>query len=114
MDGCVITQKPQFVKEKVILVLSDQKISEGRLPINAFMATGSRASQINPERTLRCDSNILVETGFARDPIISLSSSDLGATAVYPYLAYQVLNDLIRTNELLMDPIEAKQLSKGY
>lgn len=94
-------------KGKVILVLSDQKISEGRLPINAFMATGAVHHRLT-QKGLRCDSNILVETGFARDPHHFAVLFGFGATAVYPYLAYQVLNDLIRTNELLMDPIEAK------
>ncbi len=94
-------------KGKVILVLSDKDLTEGRLPINAFMATGAVHHRLT-QKGLRCDTNILVETGFARDPHHFAVLFGFGATAVYPYLAYQVLNDLIRTNELLMDPIEAK------
>lgn len=92
---------------KVLLILSDRDISEGELPINAFMATGAVHHHL-VEKGLRCDSNIIVETGFARDPHHFAVLFGFGATAVYPYLSYQVMNDLIGTGEMLMDPIEAK------
>jgi glutamate synthase (NADPH/NADH) large chain len=60
------------------------------------------------EKGLRCDSNIIVESGFARDPHHFAVLFGFGATAVYPYLAYQVMNDLVSTGEMLMDPIDAK------
>jgi glutamate synthase (NADPH/NADH) large chain len=92
---------------KVLLILSDKDLVEGELPVNAMMVTGAVHHHL-VERGLRCDSNIIVETGWARDPHHFAVLFGFGATAVYPYLAYQVLNDLIRTGELLMDPIEAK------
>jgi len=92
---------------KVILVLSDRDIKPEELPINAFMATGAVHHHL-VEKGLRCDSNIIVETGFARDPHHFAVLFGFGATAVYPYLSYQVMTDLINTGEMLMDPIEAK------
>ena len=92
---------------KVILVLSDKDIKQGKLPINAFMATGAVHHHL-VEKGLRCDSNIVVETGFARDPHHFAVLFGFGATAVYPHLSYQVMTDLINTGEMLMDPIEAK------
>ncbi len=92
---------------KVLLILSDNDLHEGELPINSLMATGAVHHHL-VERGLRCDSNIVVETGWARDPHHFAVLFGFGATAVYPYLSYQVLNDLIRTGEMLMDPIEAK------
>lgn len=92
---------------KVLLILSDKDLAEGDLPINAIMVTGAVHHHLVGSG-LRCDSNIIVETGWARDPHQFAVLFGFGATAVYPYLAYQVLNDLIRTGELLMDPIEAK------
>ncbi len=92
---------------KVILVLSDRDLKQGELPINAFMATGAVHHHL-VEKGLRCDSNIVVETGFARDPHHFAVLFGFGATAVYPYLAYQVMNDLIESGEMLMNPIEAK------
>src|SRR5690554_1449549 len=92
---------------KVLLILSDKGLAEGELPINSLMATGAVHHHL-VRNGLRCDSNIIVETGWARDPHHFAVLFGFGATAVYPYLAYQVMNDLIRTGELLMDPIEAK------
>ncbi len=94
-------------KGKVLLVLTDKNLQKGNLPINAMMATGAVHHHL-VGKGLRCDANILVETGWARDPHHFAVLFGFGATAVYPYLAYQVLNDLIRTGEVLMDPIEAK------
>ncbi|MDC0663062.1 glutamate synthase large subunit [Marinobacter sp. SS21] len=92
---------------KVLLVLSDKDLNEDELPVNALMATAAVHHHL-VHKGLRCDSNLIVETGWARDPHHFAVLFGFGATAVYPYLAYQVLNDLIRTGELLMDPIEAK------
>ncbi|SDX35876.1 glutamate synthase large subunit [Marinobacter mobilis] len=92
---------------KVLLVLSDKDLVEGELPVNAMMATAAVHHHLVAQG-LRCDSNLIVETGWARDPHHFAVLFGFGATAVYPYLAYQVLNDLIRTGEVLMDPIEAK------
>lgn len=92
---------------KVLLILSDKDLKEGELPVSSLMATGAVHHHL-VAKGLRCDSNIIVETGWARDPHHFAVLFGFGATAVYPYLAYQVLNDLIRTGELLIDPIEAK------
>ena len=92
---------------KVILVLSDKDLTQGELPINAVMATGAVHHHL-VSQGLRSDSNLIVETGWARDPHQFGVLFGFGATAVYPYLAYQVLNDLVRTGELMLDPIEAK------
>ncbi len=92
---------------KVIIVLSDRDIKQGELPVNAFMATGAVHHRL-VEKGLRCDSNIVVETGYARDPHHFAVLFGFGATAVYPYLSYQVLHELISTGELLKDPVDAK------
>ena len=92
---------------KVILILTDKDLQEGELPVNAMMATGAVHHHL-VGKGLRCDSNIVVETGWARDSHHFAVLFGFGATAVYPYLSYQVLNDLIRSGEILMDPIDAK------
>ena len=104
----VCEEAEQAVRDgKVLLILTDKDLKEGELPVNALMATGAVHHHL-VKQGLRCDSNIIVETGWARDPHHFAVLFGFGATAVYPYLAYQVLNDLIRTGELLMDPIDAK------
>ncbi|MDY6919635.1 MAG: glutamate synthase large subunit [Pseudomonadota bacterium] len=93
---------------KVILVLSDRDIGEKKLPIPALMATGAVHHHLTGKR-LRCDSNIVVETASARDPHHFACLIGFGATAVYPYLAFDVICDLVRTGEILMDPIDAQK-----
>ena len=85
---------------KTLLVLSDKKIRQGFLPANALMATGAvHHYLINVG--LRTDANIIVETALARDPHQFAVILGFGATAIYPYLAYDVINDLVAKGELL-------------
>ncbi|HTO18466.1 MAG TPA: glutamate synthase large subunit [Pseudomonas sp.] len=102
---------------KVLLILSDRNIAPGKLPAHAALAVGAVHHRL-VEKGLRCDCNILVETGTARDPHHFGVLLGFGATAVYPYLAYEVLADLIRTGEVLGDVYEVfkyyrKGISKG-
>ncbi len=104
----------QAVREgKVLLQLTDRTIEKGKLPINPAMATGAvhhRLIQVG----LRSDANIIVETGTARDSHHFAVLIGFGATAVYPYLAYEIIHDLIQTGELIADPIDAyKSYRKG-
>src|SRR5690606_25596756 len=87
---------------KVLLVLSDREIAPGRLPVHAALAVGAVHHRLI-EQGLRCDCNILVETATARDPHHFAVLIGFGATAVYPYLAYEVLADLVRTGEVIGD-----------
>ncbi len=104
----ICEQAEQAVRDgKVLLVLTDKDLKPEELPASTLMATGAVHHHL-VAKGLRCDANILVETGWARDSHQFAVLFGFGATAVYPYLAYQVLNDLIRTGEVLMDPIEAK------
>lgn len=86
-----------------ILLLSDRRIEDGRLPIHSLLATGAVHHHLI--RTgLRCNSNLLVETASARDSHQIACLLGFGATAVYPYLAYSVLEELLRSGELLGEP----------
>ena len=78
----------------VLLVLSDRKISAETLPIPAAMAVGA-VQRTLVENNLRCDANIIVETASCRDPHHFAVLIGMGATAVYPYLAYESLAQLI-------------------
>jgi glutamate synthase (NADPH/NADH) large chain len=49
---------------------------------------------------LRCNANIVVETGTVRDPHHYACLIGYGETAVYPYLAYQVIGEFVKTGEI--------------
>ncbi len=62
---------------------------------------------------VRCDCNIIVETGTARDAHHVACLIGYGATAVYPYMAYQCLSDMLRTGEINPD-YSRRQLGRSY
>ena len=84
---------------KVILVLSDRNLARDRLPIHALFATGAVHHALIAAG-LRCNANIVVETGTVRDPHHYACLIGYGATAVYPYLAYQVIGEFVKTGEI--------------
>ncbi|BDU38480.1 glutamate synthase large subunit [Vibrio nigripulchritudo] len=93
LDLC--DQAEEVVRQgTVLVVLSDRDIQKGRLPIPAAMAVGAVQTRL-VDANLRCDANILVETATARDPHQFAVLLGFGATAVYPYLAYEALGKII-------------------
>ena len=78
-----------------LLVLSDRRPRRGAAAVHALLATGA-VHQHLVRVGLRCDVNLIVETGTARDPHHFACLIGYGATAVYPYLAYQTLHALGR------------------
>ncbi|MBL4659175.1 MAG: glutamate synthase large subunit [Alcanivoracaceae bacterium] len=77
----------------VILKLTDRNIDETTVPIHAALAVGAVNARMI-EEGLRLDVNIIVETATARDAHHFAVLIGLGATAVYPYLAMQTINQL--------------------
>ncbi|MDR6233771.1 glutamate synthase large subunit [Pseudomonas oryzihabitans] len=110
----IVEQAEEAVRAgKVLLVLTDRHIEPGKLPVHAVLATGAVHHHL-VNLGLRTSSNILVETATARDPHHFAVLLGFGATAVYPFLAYEVLGDLIRTGEVLGDLYEVfKYYRKG-
>ena len=101
----------------VLLVLSDRHLQKGLLPVHSLLATGAVHHRLI-EQGLRCDTNLIIESGSARDSHQFACLFGFGATAVYPYVAYSVLDEMIRVGELLGDPVQAhinyrKGLNKG-
>ena len=77
----------------LILVLSDRYLEKDKLPVHALLATGAVHHHL-VQAGVRCDANIIVETGVARDSHHFACLIGYGATAVYPYLVYQSLHDI--------------------
>ncbi|ROR34497.1 glutamate synthase large subunit [Inmirania thermothiophila] len=96
---------------KVILLLSDRDVAPGRLPVHALLATGAVHHRL-VRAGLRCDANIVVETATARDPHHFACLIGYGATAVVPYLAYQILHDMAASG--LVRGKDAARLARDY
>ena len=86
-----------------LLVISDRRIEAPRLPIHSLLATGAVHHHLI-RRGLRCSANLVIESASARDSHQVACLLGFGATAVYPYLAYSVLEELLRSGELLGEP----------
>ncbi|MET1218527.1 MAG: glutamate synthase large subunit [Glaciecola sp.] len=104
-------------KNATFVILSDRNISPAALPIPAAMAVGAVQKRL-VEQQLRCDANIVVETASARDPHHFAVLIGLGATAIYPFLAYETIEQLVENNELDITPMQAmvnyrKGINKG-
>ena len=85
--------------QKVVVVLTDRELAEGRLPVPALLATGAVHHALI-RAGLRPDANLVVETGTARDSHQVAVLVGYGATCVVPYLAYETLAGMIRKKEL--------------
>jgi glutamate synthase (NADPH/NADH) large chain len=97
-------------KNTVILVLSDRQIHPGMLPIPAAMAVGAVQKRL-VDQQLRCDSNIIVETASVRDSHQFAVLLGLGATAIYPFLAYETIEQLVEHKQI---DLTARQAVVNY
>ncbi|MGH8172675.1 MAG: glutamate synthase large subunit, partial [Rhodanobacteraceae bacterium] len=98
-----------------IVFLSDRYPPQrpDKLPAHALLATAAIHQALVAAR-LRCDCNLIVETGTARDPHHFACLLGYGATAVYPYLAYQTLFDLGRDGRIRASDGEPRELGRSY
>ncbi|MFT5163564.1 MAG: glutamate synthase (NADPH/NADH) large chain, partial [Alteromonadaceae bacterium] len=105
-------QAVELIKHQntVILVLSDRHIKADKLIIPAALAVGAVQQRLIEEH-LRCDSNVIVETATARDPHHFAVLLGLGATAVYPFFAYEVITKLAVKDHI---DIPVKQAYSNY
>ncbi len=111
----VCTRAVQAVHDgSVIIVLSDRAIAHGKLPVHALLASGAVHYRLIREG-LRCRTNIVVESGTVRDPHHFAVLLGYGVTAIYPYLAYESLNGMLRSGEIADQgsPILARSYRRG-
>ena len=94
----------------VIIVLSDRLTSPDHLPVHALFATGAVHHALIAAG-LRCDCNLVIETASARDPHQIACLIGYGATAVYPYLAYQTILALVQKQDI---PLKAEKALANY
>ena len=115
----ICNEVEHLVKQKraAFVILSDRNIRQNRLPIPAAMAVGAVQRRL-VDKSLRCDANVVIETASARDPHHFAVLIGLGATAVYPFLAYETIEQLCEKGELDISPMQAtlnyrKGINKG-
>lgn len=117
LDTLCARVKKEVAGGAVLLVLSDRNISADTLPMPTAMAVGA-VQRTLVENSLRCDTNIIVETASARDSHQFAVLFGMGATAVYPYLAYETIGQLVSESVITLSYNEAvynyrKGIDKG-
>ena len=101
----------QTVREgRALVFLSDRYPQHDRLPIHSLLATGAVHAHLIDEG-LRCQCNIVVETATPRDPHQFACLIGFGATAIYPWLAYQSLFELGREGHIEGD---RQEIGRSY
>ncbi len=96
---------------KVVIILSDRGLTKESKPVHAALATGAVHHRLIDEG-LRCDTNIVVETATVRDPHGFAVLIGYGATAIYPYLAYETLYDMVKQGSI--QDLDAATVERNY
>ncbi|MDR2871280.1 MAG: glutamate synthase large subunit [Xanthomonadaceae bacterium] len=111
----ICAESEQTVRDGiVVLLLTDRYPVPGRPMVHALLATGAVHHHLC-NQGLRCDANLIIETGTARDSHQIACLLGVGATAVYPYLSYQTLFDMGRRGILqLKKGAEQRQIGRSY
>ncbi|PAJ74381.1 glutamate synthase large subunit [Pseudoalteromonas sp. NBT06-2] len=99
----ICNEAQQLAKNGIVLIiLSDRDLTKDTLPVPAAMAVGAVQRRL-VDNSLRCDTNIVIETGACRDPHQFAVLLGFGATAVYPYLAFASLAKMVRDTVIKKD-----------
>lgn len=117
LDGLCRRVEREVQQGAVLLILSDKNISEDTLPMPTAMAVGA-VQRTLVENSTRCDTNIIVETASVRDSHQFAVLLGMGATAIYPYLAYESVGQLVDESVLTLSYNQAvynyrKGIEKG-
>ena len=91
-----------------ILILSDRGIDEDHAAIPSLLATGAVHHHLLRERT-RTRAGLVVETGEAREMMHFALLIGYGAGGIFPYLAYETIEQIIRDGKY----VEKMEFEKG-
>lgn len=92
------------------IVLSDRGIDAEHAPIPALLATSAVHHHLI-ERRKRVQTALVVETAEAREVMHFALLSGYGASAVNPYLAFAIIDNLVKQKEIQLD---FKTAEKNY
>lgn len=82
-----------------ILILSDKGVDEGHMAIPSLLAVSALEQHLVKTKK-KTDVSIIVESGEPRDVHQFATLLGYGATAIYPYLAHECIEEMIQLNML--------------
>ena len=84
------------------IILSDRSADETQVPIPSLLAVSAVHNHLISKR-LRVQTAIVVETGEAREVMHFALLLGYGASAVNPYMAFAVIDSLVKDKEIQLD-----------
>ena len=96
-----------------IVFITDRYPNKQTLPAHALLAVGAIHAHLT-ESGLRCQCNLLVETATTRDAHQFACLLGFGATAIYPWLAYQSLFELGRDGHIHRGDSNQREIGRSY
>ncbi len=92
----ICSEASEAIKKGItILILSDRGVDENQAAIPSLLATAAVHHHLLRERT-RTNVGIVVETGEAREMMHFALLIGYGAGAIYPYLAYETIAEMVK------------------
>ena len=93
-----------------LLILDDSQVRPGHMPLHVLLATGAiHHGLIQAQK--RCCANIIVKTATVRDSHHCAVLLGYGATAIFPYLAYECLHEAVEKN---LAPLHPTKFGRYY
>ncbi len=92
-----------------VLILSDKGYSENKVPIPSLLFTGAVHHYLT-EKNIRANAGIVVEAGDCWETHHFATLAGYGAAAVYPYMAFDTLENLYNSNAIQ----QATSLNKAF
>lgn len=96
-----------------VVIISDRGVSRSHAAVPSLLALGG-VHQALVRAGLRLRTAIVVETGEARDVHQLACLIGFGATAVYPYLAYDVIRDLLASGKIDKEKFTLEKAFENY
>ncbi|MEL7567132.1 MAG: glutamate synthase large subunit [Dehalobacterium sp.] len=95
-----------------IIILSDRDVDRYHAPMPSLLAVSAVHNHLI-QKKLRTKVDLIIETGEARDAVHMALLLGYGATAVYPYLVFETISNMIK-NKLYLKDITFLEASKNY
>lgn len=89
-------------------ILSDRAVTDGMAPVPSLLAVAAVHNHLI-NRRLRVQTALIVESGEVRETMHFALLSGYGASAVNPYMAFAILDDMVRKGELPLDYATAEK-----
>ncbi len=96
-----------------IIILTDRNVGPNKAPIPSLLATGCLHHFLTREGR-RLSTSIVVESGECRDTHLFATLLGYGASAVYPYLVYKEIDNLIEKTPQLLDGIDRQGAYENF